>query len=46
MLIVTVAQARMLVSTFGAWPLQSVMVVPDPPMYCFIFPSALEWVRN
>ena len=46
MLIVNVTQARMLVSTFGCWPLQPLIVVPDPVAMHYIFPSPLEWVRN
>ena len=46
MLIVNVTQARMLVSAFGGWPIESVMVMPDPIAMHYIIPAFWEFVRN
>ena len=45
-MILTISQARSLVGMFGVWPLEWVMVIPDPPMMWYILPSFLEWQHN
>ena len=46
MIVVTESEARTLVRQANGWLAVSVLVVPNPVWYSFIFPSSLEWSRN